>query len=614
MSSPKPELDLLIIGSGVAGLSAALAAAQVHNLSVGVLTKGEITQSNTRWAQGGVAAVMSTEADSTDLHLADTLAAGAGLCDVEAVRVLVEDGPRRVAELINAGAIFDRGEDGEYLLAREGGHSLARILHAGGAATGAEVERSLAEAVRATATRIHEHTFVVDLIVEDDRCVGVRALTASVSALEPGHTAPANADVMAIRARHVLIATGGSGQLFAVTTNPAEATGDGIAMALRAGVAVADVEFMQFHPSALHHPSMPRPLLSEALRGHGALIKDTNGERFVDELLPRDQVSRAMLERMLALGVDHCLLDARHLENFEARFPSIYRSLADVGLDPTKDLLPIAPAAHYHCGGIVTDLNGATTLRGLWAAGETAASGVHGANRLASNSLLEGMVFGHRAVEAIARGQDGPEATGAMRSLAAAMRHDSSKTPLGDPTATVGVAARWLGVAEELFPTRVVATRSALAKPVVTAVSIDQEDVDVVHNNVMSVGELSSEQQDELASIRHRFSNLMTKGAGVARNTASLAEVISGVNQLAGQFPREALLTPHHIELLNLFEAGSALAVAAAARRESRGCHLRTDFPSVSTQWQERLVIGDVGILQRSIRPAPVAQGRLDTQ
>ncbi|HET7722374.1 MAG TPA: FAD-binding protein, partial [Acidimicrobiales bacterium] len=286
--------------------------------------------------------------------------------------------------------------------AREGGHSVARVVHAGGAATGAEIERALVEAVGLTAASVMERWFAVDLLVEDGRCRGVVALDPAGVRHE-------------VRAAHTLLATGGAGQLYSVTTNPAEATGDGVAMALRAGVAVADLEFVQFHPTALHHPQMPRPLLSEALRGHGALLRDAAGERFVDELKPRDVVSRAMAARMLAQGVEHLWLDATGLERFGERFPTIAADLAGAGLDPAVDWLPIAPAAHYSIGGILTDLDGASTLPGLWAAGEVACAGVHGANRLASNSLLEGMVFSARVVEAIAAGKDGCDETGAMR-------------------------------------------------------------------------------------------------------------------------------------------------------------------------------------------------------
>jgi L-aspartate oxidase len=398
------DLDLLVLGSGVAGLSAAVRAAADAGMTVGVLTKGRLAQSTTRWAQGGVAAVLGGDPDSTDLHLADTLAAGAHLCDHDAVGVLVAEGPARVHELIALGAVFDRDATGGLALAREGGHSVARVLHAGGAATGAEIERALVDAVQATATAVMEGWFAVDLLVANSRGRGVVALDPD------GHRHE-------VRATHTLLATGGAGQLYAVTTNPPEATGDGVAMALRAGVPVADLEFVQFHPTALHHPQMPRPLLSEALRGHGARLRDADGRRFVDELQPRDVVSRAMAARMAEQGVEHLWLDATRLEAFDERFPTIAAAVRAVGLDPSVDWLPVAPAAHYCIGGLLTDLDGATALDRVWAAGEAACSGVHGANRLGSNSLLEGMVFAARVVEAIAAGKDGCEATGAIRAL-----------------------------------------------------------------------------------------------------------------------------------------------------------------------------------------------------
>ncbi|MGH9285709.1 MAG: L-aspartate oxidase, partial [Acidimicrobiales bacterium] len=387
--------------------SAAVRAAEPsRHLRVGVLTKGELVQAATRWAQGGVAAVLGGDEDSTDLHLADTLAAGAGLCDGDAVRIMVDEGPARVNELLALGAVFDRDHTGDLLKAREGGHSRARIVHAGGAATGAEIERALVAAAQATAAAVLEHWFALDLIVEEGRCRGVVALDAGGRRRE-------------VRARHTLLASGGAGQLFAATTNPSQATGDGVALALRAGVAVADIEFFQFHPTALHHPAMPRPLLSEALRGHGALLRDSRGERFVDELERRDAVSRAMAATMVAQGVDHLWLDATQLDRFDERFPTIAASVRTIGLDPARDWLPIAPAAHFVSGGVVTDLDGATELPGLWACGEVACTGAHGANRLGSNSLLEGMVFAPRVVEAVAGGQDGPQPTGAMRAVLA---------------------------------------------------------------------------------------------------------------------------------------------------------------------------------------------------
>ncbi|HEV3402228.1 MAG TPA: FAD-binding protein, partial [Acidimicrobiales bacterium] len=417
----------------MAGLSAAVRAASVLGLRVGVLTKGTLAQSATSWAQGGVAAAVGGDPDSADLHLADTLAAGAGLCDVDAVRVLVDEGPARVNDLIALGAEFDRHPNGVLALAREGGHSVPRVVHAGGAATGAEIERALVAAVEMTAAAVFEREFAARLLVDEGRCIGVGAVDRDGGYLE-------------VRARHVLLATGGAGQLFSVTTNPEQATGDGVAMALRAGVAVADLEFVQFHPTALHHPQMPRPLLSEALRGHGALMRDAHGERFVDELAPRDVVSRAMTARMLDLGVDHLWLDATPLERFDQRFPTISAALRRAGLDPAADWLPIAPAAHYLIGGVLTDLDGATTLPGLWAAGEVACTGVHGANRLASNSLLEGMVFAARAVEAAAGGKDAAEPTGAMRALAdgpaLALPAVAEELSLGPPEASATAKRR----------------------------------------------------------------------------------------------------------------------------------------------------------------------------
>jgi L-aspartate oxidase len=404
---PVPTTDVLVLGSGVAGLSAAVRARR-EGLSVTVLTKGELGWSATRYAQGGVAAALDRADDSPELHGSDTLAAGGGLCDPDAVRILASEGPERVRELIALGAHFDRvaGRD-ELARAREGGHSVARVVHAGGDATGAEIERALVVAVRASGADIREGWLASDLLVEDGRVAGVRG------------TGPAGVEER--RARHVVIATGGAGQCFAVTTNPALSTGDGIAMAMRAGVAVADLEFMQFHPTALHHPSMPRPLLSEALRGEGAILRDEHGAPFMrDEhpladLAPRDVVAKAISRRLIQRDLDHLWLDATAIDEFPDRFPTIWEACRAVGLDPRRDWLPVAPAAHYLSGGVCTDLDGATTLPGLWACGEAACSGVHGANRLASNSLLEGLVFAARAVEAIVGGRDRGRATGVLR-------------------------------------------------------------------------------------------------------------------------------------------------------------------------------------------------------
>jgi len=523
------DVDLLVLGSGVAGLTAAVQAAAA-GLSVGVLTKGELHQSATRWAQGGVAAVLaSDDGDSPDAHLADTLAAGAGLCDIDAVSVLVAEGPARVHELIATGAVFDRDAEGLLELSREGGHSHARVVHAGGAATGAEIERALVDAVQRTATVLHEGWFALDLLVEAGRCVGVAALDPAGSRHEVG-------------ARHTLLATGGVGQLFSVTTNPEQATGDGMAMALRAGAAVADLEFMQFHPTALHHPAMPRPLLSEALRGHGAKIRDGRGRQFVDELLSRDVVTRAITAKVLEEGGEHVWLDATGLEDFALRFPTIAATLAAAGLDPATDLLPIAPAAHFLSGGVLTDLDGATSLPGLWACGETACTGVHGANRLASNSLLEGMVFAPRVVEVVVAGRDGPRPTGAMRSH------------LGDPEHRADVVGGEPGPRRPSFPT-------------------------------------GAEPASDPAKLRAGLQRAMTRGAGVLRSAASLAATEQELVLLAADVGPPSTGTQLE-EVRNLLTVGRALLAAASAREETRGNHSRTDFPDRDPAQRHRLVFG----------------------
>lgn len=554
---------MLVLGSGVAGLSVAMtlysiagAAEPLAGMRIGILTKAELADATTRWAQGGVAVVLPVDGstdrqgrDSTALHLDDTVAAGAGLCDTDAVGVLVREGPRRVQDLIALGTVFDRQPSGELALAREGGHSTARVVHAGGAATGAEVERALVEAVRATPAVILEGWLALDLLVEAGRCRGVVAMDPAGSLRQ-------------IRATHVVLATGGAGQLFSVTTNPPEATGDGMAMALRAGVAVADLEFVQFHPTALHpgapghphkcepsspsHPNRaaPRLLLSEALRGHGALLRDAEGERFVDELAPRDLISRAMVERMVTQGTDHLWLDATGLVHFAERFPAIAGALSATGLDPASDWLPIAPAAHYLSGGVVTDLDGATSLPGLWACGEVACTGVHGANRLASNSLLEGLVFGGRVVDAIAAGRLGALPTGAMRAVVGA--------PSGIAGASVSASA---GDAP-------VGMSSALALPPTSDIPV----------------------------LRSSLQGAMTNLAGVVRDAKALAVATEVVDEV-----RISLGSPKDRsswELLNLVSVAGALLVSAAARTETRGSHTRSDFPTRDPALLIRLVHG----------------------
>ncbi len=532
------EADLVVVGSGVAGLSAAVGTrSRDPQERVVVVSKTSLSHGATAWAQGGVAAVLGDEQapvsadpapqDSVELHLADTLKAGAGLCDIDAVRVLVEEGPARVWDLVDRGAVFDRDARGELELAREGGHSAARVVHAGGAATGAEIQRALVAATRASGAVLMEGCFALDLVVDGDRCVGLTALGP-------------DGEVLQVRARDTLLATGGAGQVFAITTNPPESTGDGVAMALRAGVPVADVEFMQFHPTALHAQASPRPLLSEALRGEGAVLRDASGARFVDELAPRDVVSRAISARMLASGTDHVWLDATGIDDFAGRWPTLMVPLRTVGLDPGRDWLPVAPAAHYLSGGVLTDLDASTARVGLWAAGEAACTGVHGANRLASNSLLEGLVFASRMVEARGRGKVGGSATGALRSILG-----------GDAAGGVGVRRLATDTHEHGRP-------EAADAPLRSAA--------------------------DWTKARERLQRTMSAGAGVVRDAASLARAAADLDELdattAGSPPRSV----PEAELVNLIAVAAALVRAAAARTESRGTHWRGDHPATSAE------------------------------
>ncbi len=398
--------DVVVIGSGVAGLTAALHLREA-GLHVTVVTKVNIDDGSTRWAQGGIAAVLDPH-DSPSAHAADTMVAGVGLCDAAAVEVLVNEGPLRVRELMRLGAEFDRHEDGSLMLTREGGHHANRIVHAGGDATGAEVQRALHAAVlRDPWIRLVEHALVLDLLKD----ASGRACGITLHVLGEG----SEDGVGAISARAVVLATGGMGQIFAATTNPAVSTGDGVALALRAGAVVTDIEFVQFHPTALLVPAGPdgersaqQPLVSEAMRGEGAYLVDGDGNRFMvgqhelAELAPRDVVAKGIHRVLLATGTDHVYLDARHIPDLDERFPTIMASCRAAGIDPVTDLIPVAPAAHYASGGVRTDLHGRTSIPGLYACGEVACTGVHGANRLASNSLLEGLVFARRIADDIA--------------------------------------------------------------------------------------------------------------------------------------------------------------------------------------------------------------------
>lgn len=389
------ETDFIVIGSGIAGLRAAIELSEA-GARVTVFTKQKTSDSNTEWAQGGVAVVLSDD-DNAELHEEDTLFAGAGLCDEEAVRTLVEDGTKYIQELISWGTEFDR-EGGKLVFTQEAAHSRRRILHAHGDATGKEISRALiARARQEKNISILPFTSTEGLIITDGRCCGVRYIDALLRAPREMY------------AKAVILCTGGAGQIYLHTTNPEVATGDGMAMAYLAGAEIADIEFVQFHPTVLNLEKAPRFLLSEAMRGEGGILRNQAGERFMfnydkaGELAPRDVVSRSIVTEMRKTGTRTAFLDmTAHDEDYlKHRFPKIYETCQYYGLNIAKDLLPVSPAVHYFMGGMRTDLHGRSTIQGLYGAGEVTCTGVHGANRLASNSLLEGLVFGARAGKAM---------------------------------------------------------------------------------------------------------------------------------------------------------------------------------------------------------------------
>lgn len=398
-SLPRRAFQTIIVGSGISGLFVALEARRLG--PVLVLTKGSIDDCNTRWAQGGIAAAVGP-LDTPEQHLADTIAAGDGLVNERAARVLCEEGPARIRDLVEYGVSFD-SLGGEVALGREAAHSQSRILHAGGDRTGAEIETALSNAVADPQITILDHTLVVRLLVEASRAVGVECIALATSARE------------VYEAPHVVLATGGAGQLFSYTTNPDVATGDGIALAFEAGAEIADIEFYQFHPTALQVRGAPPFLISEAVRGEGAVLRNRDGEAFMSryhdlkDLAPRDVVARAIVAEMRRLGTDSVGLDCTQLKSIDlaARFPGIYAFCRSVGIDMERQLIPVTPAAHYLMGGVRTDIHGRTTIEGLYACGECACTGVHGANRLASNSLMETVVFGKRVVEHMELGGGG---------------------------------------------------------------------------------------------------------------------------------------------------------------------------------------------------------------
>jgi L-aspartate oxidase len=549
------RFDAIVVGTGVAGLAAAVSLAPRR---VALLTKTRFAAGgSSTWAQGGIAAAVGADDDPV-LHAADTLAAGAGLNDPAVVALLTEEGPRRIARLLELGARFDRAPGGQLALGREAAHSRRRILHAGGDATGAELVRALSAAVaREGAVSIFEETFALDLIVEDGAVAGLAAV--GPDGRRQLFLAPA-----------VVLATGGLGRLYLHTTNPSEATGDGLAMAARAGADLVDVEFVQFHPTALAVGADPMPLLTEALRGEGAILVDGRGVRFMPgehpdaELAPRDVVARAIWRRLIQ--GDRVFLDATRAvgERFPERFPTVFRLCREAGFDPRVEPIPVSPAAHYHMGGIAVDGRGRTTLPGLWACGEAAATGAHGANRLASNSLLEALVFGGRVAE------------------------DLAGIPMPAVPAMSAMSAM---SAISAIPRR---------RPV----------------RLPRLPEVPEDTAEARAALTRAVRTLMWEKVGVVRDGQGLTAAVAELDRLAETHPGASG------EARNLIWAGRLVATAALARRESRGGHYRADYPAADPAWRRHLhlsaapdgtiaMAGNIGNIARPLAsPAAVPEER----
>jgi len=502
--------DYIIVGSGIAGLYTALLA-KPHG-SVLVLIKGGIDECNTKHAQGGIAAAIGVK-DSPELHFKDTIAAGAGLCNEEAVRILVKEAPDRISDLVNFGVHFDT-MDGEVALTREAAHSVPRILHAGGDATGENIEVALSRMALLANIVILEYCLVTSVIVENGTACGVRAVDIRTG------------KVQEFRSRAVILSTGGGGKLFNFTTNPDIATCDGIALAYNAGAEITDMEFFQFHPTALRLPGVEPFLISEAVRGEGGILRNKDGYRFMfdyaakGELAPRDVVARSIVAEMKKTGADHVYLDVTHINPLKitARFPHIFRYCYVNGIDITRSPIPVSPAAHYMMGGVKVNTWGETNISGLFACGEVASTGVHGANRLASNSLLEVVVFAKRIVQRVQEGNSVTRGTKEIRYSLSNGKKSAEVPPLS----------------------------------------------------------------------LTRFQSLMWDGVGIVRSGKELERVVSVLSAWHKSI-KEPADRPSY-ELANLLLAGRIMAEAALIREESRGAHFRTDFPKPSDSWLKHII------------------------
>ncbi|HNZ71820.1 MAG TPA: L-aspartate oxidase [Prolixibacteraceae bacterium] len=501
------EHDYVIIGSGLAGLTAAYYASRFG--SVAIITKAGLDVSNSYFAQGGIAAVLHPD-DTVEDHINDTLVAGRGLCDYDAVEILVNEGRERVLELIEMGMKFDK-ENGEYVMGLEGGHSKRRILHASGASTGRDMTRFMVEKVKEIPNiTAYEKTKAVELFVKDGRCRGLKAICFE------------DMSTMCFQSNVVILATGGLSRLFQRSTNPYTATGDGIALAWNAGAKLTDMEFIQFHPTALMIPGQDAFLLSEAIRGEGAYLLDKNGERFMQkihpmaELAPRDTVASAIYNQMKKDQTQNVYLTLQHLDKnyIKERFSVIYEEILKKGVDITQDLIPIAPAAHYMVGGIRTGLNGETTVPGLWACGEVAATGVMGANRLASNSLLECLVFARRAAFHAA-------------SFVAEPTEKTETTP-------------------------------------------------IVYNY---------NHVDEFLEIKNEISDIMSNNVCLIRNHEGLTHAVTRLKEIHEAY-RNKDDEYNHSKINNIADISFLIARSALIREESRGGHVRADFPETSPEFE----------------------------